>query len=163
MRDFVKRFRRFFERSPAERQLLVMSAVILSAIRFGFSFLPFRVLRLVLVRIPQAVSYRRTSSLGYAKKITWAVNTAGCYVPGVRCLERAIAAHLLLAYSGYPTRLCIGLERKDGGHLEGHAWIEMEGEVIIGNVPNLGQFWRLPDVRTLDELLSFCLAFQMSS
>jgi hypothetical protein len=63
----------------------------------------------------------------------WAVNAAGNRLfPDTPCLTQAVVVHRLLRRWGWPSELRIGV-RKDGrGKFGAHAWIESEGEVLIG-------------------------------
>jgi hypothetical protein len=59
-------------------------------------------------------------------RIVWLVEVASRFIPGARCLPRAMAGQLLLARAGYLTDMRIGV-RKDGNTLDAHAWLEYEG------------------------------------
>ena len=45
------------------------------------------------------------------------------------CLPRSLALSRLLLSRGVPTRLCLGL-RKNGGDLEGHAWLDWDAGIV---------------------------------
>jgi hypothetical protein len=78
------------------------------------------------------------------ERVVWAVNVVSRYMPGgVKCLARALATQRLLAQQGYFTQLRIGVKNLKG-KLEAHAWVENNGEVVIGEVPNLSEFTALP-------------------
>jgi hypothetical protein len=59
------------------------------------------------------------------------------------CLPRALAAGSLLARYGYDSTLRIGVARDDG-EFAAHAWVERDGVVTIGDLPDLGRFVPLP-------------------
>jgi hypothetical protein len=61
-----------------------------------------------------------------------AVRYATRYVPRASCLTQALVAQVLLSRSGYAPALRIGLARGPGGALNAHAWLENEGEVVLG-------------------------------
>ena len=52
-------------------------------------------------------------------------------VPRASCLTQAMAAHRMLSSRGYHPRMHFG-GRTDQGKFEAHAWIEINGEVILG-------------------------------
>jgi hypothetical protein len=63
----------------------------------------------------------------------WAVETAARHMPLANtCLTQALAAQVLLARRGYPALLRIGVVKGDKDNLQAHAWVESEGEVVIG-------------------------------
>lgn len=49
---------------------------------------------------------------------------ASSYLPGTRCLHRALAAQIWLARRGIDSEVVVGLRRS--GDLEGHAWLEWD-------------------------------------
>jgi len=48
------------------------------------------------------------------------------------CLVRALVAEMLLTGVDRPMRLMIGVRRAADSRLESHAWIERDGQVIVG-------------------------------
>ena len=135
-----RRLGRFLNLPEGDRGLLVRAAVMLGVTRIGLQVLPFRsLLRLLLY--PGSFSTRprpssAAASVGGASltdRVVWAVSVASAYVPGARsCLPRALAAQSLLEQRGVPARLRLGLARSESGTIEGHAWVESDGRVIIG-------------------------------
>lgn len=77
----------------------------------------------------------RTNTAGHPKidHVVWAVRTAGRHLfPARPCLPQALAARFLLARLGVPTDLRIGVRRGETDDLHAHAWVEFDGEVLIG-------------------------------
>ena len=129
----MERLRRFIHLTPSDRRLLVGTALLLGAIRLGLRLLPFKVLRRLLGKLAKAPGERREAGQASTERIVWAVTVASRYVPKATCLTQALAARLLLARHGYPpARLHIGVARGEKGLLEGHAWLESQGEIIVG-------------------------------
>jgi hypothetical protein len=54
------------------------------------------------------------------------------FVPKATCLTQAIAALILLNLKNYPATLRIGVARNNEGRFEAHAWVESDGNVVIG-------------------------------
>jgi hypothetical protein len=52
----------------------------------------------------------------------------------------------LLARRGYLADLRIGVIKADSGQLEAHAWVESEGQVIIGGSDSPFRFTPLPSL-----------------
>jgi hypothetical protein len=47
------------------------------------------------------------------------------WIPGTRCLHRALASRVWLARRGVESEVVVGFRK--GGGLEGHAWLEAQG------------------------------------
>jgi hypothetical protein len=50
------------------------------------------------------------------------------------CLIQALAAMAMLNRQGYSVRLCIGVGKQGPLQLDAHAWVEMEGNTIMGQI-----------------------------
>ena len=51
------------------------------------------------------------------------------------CWKRAAVLHRYLSRQGITTRIIFGVRNESGGKVEGHAWLEAEGEPILENTP----------------------------
>lgn len=69
-----------------------------------------------------------------AKDIIRAVRECSRYVPRASCLTQALAAKTLLDRHGFQSVLKIGAARNDG-KFEAHAWIEIDGRIVLGKQP----------------------------
>lgn len=47
------------------------------------------------------------------------------------CWRRAMVLHRYLALHGIESRINFGLQRKGGGDLQGHAWLEHDGQPLL--------------------------------
>lgn len=65
-------------------------------------------------------------------------------VPFSTCLSRSMAGQRLLMQYGYFPRLHIGVARENSRKLEAHAWLSLNGKVVLGNVPDLERYRELP-------------------
>jgi hypothetical protein len=66
-------------------------------------------------------------------------------LPAGSCLPRALAAQVLLARSGHPTRLCIGATRAaEAAQVQCHAWLEHDQKVILGGADARVHFEPIP-------------------
>ena len=73
-------------------------------------------------------------------RIGWAVRVWAHSLPGAgTCLANALAAEAMLASYGHGPELRIGVT-KDDGALSAHAWVERDGEVVIGDLEDLGRY-----------------------
>lgn len=82
-------------------------------------------------------------------RVVWAVTTADRYLPGERkCLVRSLACESLVRMYGYqPThRLGVDKDAEDGA--KAHSWLEHEGEILIGDLPDLDRYEPLPPLES---------------
>ncbi len=120
-----------FLRLPAtDRRLLVRSGVALGLARLALWLLPLRTARRFLAR----VSRPHATSISTAERIGWAVSVTSRLVPQATCLPQALAAEALLTQDRHPVVLRIGVVKTDKGRIEGHAWVESEGRIIVGDL-----------------------------
>jgi hypothetical protein len=127
--------------SWTERRVLLYACFLLNAIRLALWLFPFGTTRQHLKAILSVWVCRRTVKPVSVNFIVWAVAVAGRYAPkGAKCLARALTTQLLLNRYGYPHQLHIGVAKNAAQVLEAHAWIEYEGQVVVGGVSNLERF-----------------------
>lgn len=68
--------------------------------------------------------------------VPWAVEVAVAHLPvTLTCLMRAIAGEALLTASDYRARIRLGVARDE--EFRAHAWVERQGEVVIGDLEDL--------------------------
>ena len=135
-----RRLSRFLNLPEGDRSLLVRAAMLLGVIRVGLLVLAFLSLQRLLLRSGGLSRRLRPSGevpsdrgASLTDRVVLAVSVASVYVPGARsCLPRALATQRLLERRGVPARLRLGLAKSDDGTIEGHAWVESEGRVVIG-------------------------------
>ena len=118
---------RWSELSSARRRLLVQAALAVPvATAAVWSFGTSRA-REVMPRLPW-----RLRPDDEPADVGWAVEAAGRRVPGARCLARAVAAEAILDRGGRAPEVHIGARRDTHGGLEAHAWVEVNGRVVVG-------------------------------
>ncbi len=126
---------------PSDRQLLLTALALLLTIRLGLWLLPFPTWRRLFTQVMQTKTNLPPISTTTIDQIVWAVSVASRYLPGeVKCLARALATQILLHRYGYTATLCLGVAKGEKGQLEAHAWVESQGEVVIGGLSNLSSF-----------------------
>lgn len=130
-----------------DRQLVFLTLLLMSMIRFGLWLVPFRLLLRFLKGISQRSPENKAQNTVSIEKIVWAVELSSRFMPGgVKCLARALTTKVLLDWYWYTPDLRIGVAKSDSGQLEAHAWIENQGQVIIGNLADLSRFTPLPSL-----------------
>jgi hypothetical protein len=139
MRTLITKWRRL---SRERRALLVRALFLVAAVRLGLLVLPYRVVRRLLQLAHRRAVPLRDVSAG--RDVTWAVRRAARVVPSETCLTRALVVETLLARRGHRPSIQIGVRRAEGGALEAHAWVEVDGHVVAGG----GAFRRFVPLRS---------------
>lgn len=126
----MRRLRAFLALSAAEQNLLLRAAALVAAVRAGLTLLRFPATR----ALAAAAARPRTPAVPppSPEAIAGAVAAAGAVVPAATCLTQALAAKVLLGQSGYPGSVVIGVARGPHGQIEAHAWVELDGRVLLG-------------------------------
>lgn len=140
----MRRLHKFRQLSWADRSLLAQALLLVVAVRLGLWLLPFQTVRRWLQRIAPANTTDQTGDPHLIRQVAWAVRVTSRYVPAATCLTQALATRILLSRRNQPSTLRIGVAKNAQGRLMAHAWIEIQGQIIIGNLPNLTDFTPLP-------------------
>jgi len=130
----IARLIKFRQLPVAERRLLLKAGLLLGGTKLGLWLLDFQPLQRLLSRVAKAPVGLRKADKVSVEKVIWAVEMAGRYMPRARtCLTQALTAQALLARRGHPTILHIGVLTTAREEFQAHAWLESEGEVVIGS------------------------------
>jgi Transglutaminase-like superfamily len=133
--------------SASDRALLFTTFVLMTSIRLGLWLLPFQALLHRLQQVKQRFTRRSDSQQITISSIIWAVHVVGRYLaPGSKCLARALTTQMLLEWQGHSGELQIGVAKSETGLLEAHAWIEVQGQVVIGNLSDLARYQPMPQL-----------------
>ena len=68
--------------------------------------------------------------------VTWAISAVGKRFGRPTCLAEAAVAYTMLRRRGFEPRLRIGVRRGESV-LEAHAWVECDGTVVMGELPEM--------------------------
>lgn len=140
---------RKFAALPARDQILVATATGLVALmRVALIVIPFpRVKALVERGAPERSDFE-PHEMDELRRIVWAVGATARRLLGDKpCLTQALVAQWLLARRGFATTLQVGVKKADDGALLAHAWLERDGEVIIGGADSPHRYVTLPPLR----------------
>lgn len=132
---------RFARLDPTDRRLLFEAVWLLGRVRAALVLRPFRRVREDFA--PVAAAHLVESAVA-PDQIATAVRRASRVIPAATCLPQALAARVMLARRGQASELRIGVARDAQGALQAHAWVEVEGRVIIGALPDLDRYQRMP-------------------
>jgi hypothetical protein len=127
-------WRRFRNRPPEDRRLILRSALILPLTGIGLRLFGFRRWKSLIERFPLTAhtpeslpqDSQRETALRAARAVR-SVELHGLTTPN--CLERSMTLWWLLRREGVDGELHIGA-RKLGGRFEAHAWVELGGQVL---------------------------------
>jgi hypothetical protein len=126
---------------PLHEQLFLLRVVSLHyEIRLGLWFLPYAYLCRLLQIEPGGVVQGSGSNGAAPERITRALRATSGLVPCATCLTKALAALVLLRKADCPAQLRIGVTHTTDGKFGAHAWVESNGRIIIGKVPNLRSY-----------------------
>ncbi len=123
----MRRLKRFATLASQDRILFLRALLLVGAIRAGLCLLPFRVVQRL-----TAKTCRDAAAIQPAGRYVWAVRAASRFVPGASCLTQALAAQVLLARSGYDSRIEIGVTKDEQRRFRAHAWVVCGNEIVIG-------------------------------
>nr|WP_295930378.1 lasso peptide biosynthesis B2 protein [uncultured Dyadobacter sp.] len=142
----MKRIGRFISRwrtlSVSEKISFLKAAVCLSCIKIGLTVLPFSMFRKIFHWFTATSEVTEVPQVKI-DRLVWAVDTAANLLPfELLCLPRALAVKYLLRKAPSMT-LEIGIEVNPAKHFEAHAWIEQNGNIVIGQWPDTVFYQRL--------------------
>lgn len=132
MRSWVSSVRKLQRLPSPKRRLLVAATLLMLAMKLALTLLPYRKLSGLIDRLGRAVSPLGQAPAASPERIAWAVARASCLVPKSTCLTQALAAKVLLERSGHPAQVRVGFGRSEDARLVGHAWVESDGQVVLG-------------------------------
>lgn len=132
----------------ADKVLLVKTTLWIASVWAALNLFRFQTVQAFLVRMGKpAREIPPDTNAPDVQRIIWAVNVSSHYLLRERpCLTRALVARMLLSQVGYQTTLRIGVAHSPSRALEAHAWLERNGEIVVGNLRDLGRFTPLPPI-----------------
>lgn len=134
----MRRLYRFFLLPVADKRLLGRSFILIVLVRLGLWFLPFTLIdRWLNSAVPGADNKIDWQTV---RRIVRSVRTCSSFVPFATCLTQALATRVLLGMHGQHADLKIGVERDRDEKFGAHAWIEVDGRIVIGKLPRHGRF-----------------------
>jgi Transglutaminase-like superfamily len=133
--------RKFMRLRSDERKLLVRAGITLATFRAALWLLPWSAVLRMLENEPADFE-------GFTvDRLAWAVRNASRVVPRSTCLTQALALQYLLSRAGRLSSIHIGVAKERNGGFKAHAWVEHNGETILGSSGEVAQYSRLLTVR----------------
>lgn len=144
----MKRIRSTVLRYLRIGRLLCKTYLLLNVIRLGLWWLDFPRLQAWVAKLSHRPSGNGLPSAYGWHSVVWAINHATNYSPGgAKCLARALTAEILLKRRGYQPELRYGVFKSPTEAFQAHAWIELQGQTILGQLPNLKDYAVLPTIK----------------
>jgi Transglutaminase-like superfamily len=146
----MKQILSFLKLNRSDRRTLFQSYLLLTLVRLGLWLLPFERLWKGLVKLGQLQSsspaFLKTEAQT-VRQVIWAVNLSARFTPGgAKCLARALTTKVLLDRRQCPSEFKIGVAKNELGKLDAHAWIEVQNQVVMGQVSTLAQYTPMPSL-----------------
>jgi hypothetical protein len=124
--------------------LAIEAAWTLLEVRVLLAIVPYKQWKHRLQPTASREKYEPSNSRQIVSDVVWAVDRISQRVPKqLMCLARALAVCQMLERRGIFGNLEIGVKRDDRGGFSAHAWVELDGAVIIGSLSDLGSYSKL--------------------
>ena len=131
----MKRILRFLLQPYPTKKLLLESLSLMFLIRISLWIFPFGWLRKWLTRLEYRRVDHNEADWQVINEVVRAVRTSSRIVPRATCLTQALATRTLLRLRAQDPQLRIGVDKDAEDLLTAHAWIEIDGRIIVGMVP----------------------------
>jgi hypothetical protein len=146
----MKKLQSFLKRSWSNRIHFCSTFILLLMIRLGLKVLPFQSLIKIIESISIPQEKANPENIQPIRRVIGAVEASSRNMyREAKCLAKALTTYVLMRRAGYLPDLKIGVAKADSGALKAHAWIEYQGKVAIGNLPDLDSFISLPSIQGL--------------
>lgn len=136
---------RFAALPARDRRQVLRALPVVVAVRLALWILPLK----TALRLTCRLRDRRGAPPAHppgVHEITQAVRRAGRAVPKANCLPQALAGQILLGRAGHESEMRIGVRLDAARGVEAHAWLEHQGEVVLGELPDMARFSPMPSL-----------------
>ena len=118
----------FFKLPNNKKSLFIKSLILIIFIRISLTILPFSKVK----KISKIFSRSNNDQINNKsiEDIIWSIDVVSIYIPRATCLTQAITAQILLYRYNHPSKLKIGVMKKND--FEAHAWLEINNEIVLG-------------------------------
>lgn len=138
MKRALHLLRKLFRSSAAEWSALCRALPLVLVFRLALWTLPFRRIQQWAKRL--AESGRPARRVPPAAAVALGVARASRLVPRATRLTQALATQVLLSRAGYSSTVQIGVATDGTQGFEAHAWVECDGEIVIGGGGSRARF-----------------------
>ncbi len=99
---------------------------------------------LLMVEKESAIHKDKKTSYLSVKRIERIVKIAASLTPFSTCLSEALAGQVLFLSNNHSTKLHFGVRNTEGEGFEAHAWLSLEREIVLGDLPDLASYKEFP-------------------
>ena len=124
----------------AEKLLLGESLFLVAVIALILRIVPFKVLKKSLAARLAARARQKPVDWKQINLIVRSVRSVSRFVPFATCLPQALTAMFLIKSKGLSSELKIGVAKDEMQNFKAHAWLEINGRIIIGRLPLQWQY-----------------------
>lgn len=128
----MSRLRKFFALPFGDKSLLAKSLFLVATVRMGLWILPFRWVNEWASRLELPENDALCLDSAAINRIVRSVRAVSKYVPAATCLTQALATQTLLRIKGQASRVRLGVDKDENDGLMAHAWVEVNGRIILG-------------------------------
>lgn len=123
------------------KKLFLQAYILILMIRLGLYILPFQRLQSLILKAEGLKFVSMMVPDATVRAIALSVERSAKYSIGnPLCLAKALATVVLMSIYGFPYQINIGVAKGKSDNLEAHAWVESEGRVIVGYLPDLSRY-----------------------
>lgn len=131
----MKKILRFLFYPYPKKKLLGQSLFFLWVVRISLWLFSFKVLDRWLSSFGSPGGYEQQTDPEVVDRVVKSVQACSRYVPYASCLTQALTARTLLQMRGQSCQLKIGVKKDEDEKFAAHAWIEVDGRIVIGKRP----------------------------
>ena len=129
----MPKLRRAFELSASDWFLILRAAFWFAVVELGLCAFQFRALIDFLHQKSPLDERTFSQESSTAQRAAYCVELVSRLHPlDPTCLKKALVLYALLTRRGFDVRLFIGAAKTKGSELDYHAWLEHQGQVILG-------------------------------
>lgn len=136
----MRKIRNFLVLPYQRKKLLIKSLLFVWLIRLGLWILPYKLLTKWLNSLGSSAITNEINDWKLIKEVSHTVGSCAKYVPFASCLTQALTTQTLLRLNGQSSNLKFGVDKDKNEKLIAHAWIEVDGKIIIGGSPELSRY-----------------------
>jgi hypothetical protein len=135
----MNKVKRFIGASTHEKTMAAQTLFWLWFFGLRNTILPYRVTKRWLSEEIGDYSTVRLRDEMTIRKVTGLVRLLKQYAPRANCLTQALATKAVLRSYGQNANIRLGVVRSDIS-IDAHAWVEIEGHIILGKQPNNSRY-----------------------
>lgn len=136
----MKKFFKLLKFPPSQKVLFVKALILVIAIRAALWIVPFKWLKKHLMHDLKVKKRAAEADRIHVHHVIYHVKNAAGLVPCASCLTQSLAALILMRHNGQDSELKIGVAKDENEQFRAHAWLEANGQIILGKLPKHSQF-----------------------